>query len=97
MRNTFSSTATMQIGLMSNLSLNEQYLVDKDGRRVGVVLSIQAYQQLLNRLEELEAFRSAREEINIVDQLLAEARQSEPEESLPTFRRRQGPGGMVVI
>ncbi len=85
------------IGLMSNLTLNEQYLVDKDGRRVGVVLSVQAYQQLLNRLEELEAFRSAREEINIVDQLLTEARQAEPEESLPTFRRRQGPGGMVVI
>ena len=82
---------------MSNLSLNEQYLVDKDGRRVGVVLSIQAYQQLLNRLEELEAFQSAREEINIVDQLLAEAKQAEPEDSLPTFRRRQGPGGMVVI
>ena len=97
MRNTISSTATTQIGLMSNLSLNEQYLVDKDGRRVGVVLSIQAYQQLLNRLEELEAFQSTREEINIVDQLLAEAKQAETEDSLPTFRRRQGPGGMVVI
>jgi hypothetical protein len=97
MRNSLSSTAETQIGLMSNLPLNEQYLVDKDGRRVGVVLSIQAYQQLLNRLEELEAFRAAREEINIVDQLLAEARQTEPEETLPTFRRRQGPGGMVVI
>jgi PHD/YefM family antitoxin component YafN of YafNO toxin-antitoxin module len=82
---------------MSNLSLNEQYLVDKDGRRVGVVLTLQAYQKLMDRLDELEAFQSAREEINIVDQLLAEARQGEPEESLPTFRRRQGPGGMVVI
>ena len=82
---------------MNNLSLNEQYLVDKDGRRVGVVLTLQAYQKLMDRLEELEAFQSAREEINIVDQLLAEARQGEPEESLPTFRRRQGPGGMVVI
>ena len=82
---------------MSNLTLNEQYLVDKDGRRVGVVLSMQAYQQLLNRLEELESFQSAREEINIVDQLLAEAKQAEPEDSMPTFRRRQGPGGMVVI
>jgi len=82
---------------MSNLSLNEQYLVDKDGRRVGVVLTMQAYQQLLNRLEELEAFQSSREEINIVDQLLAEAKGAEAEDSLPTFRRRQGPGGMVVI
>lgn len=77
--------------------MNEQYLVDKEGRRVGVVLSVQAYQALLNRLQELEAFQSAREEINIVDQLLAEAKQAEPEEGLPSFRRRQGPGGMVVI
>ena len=82
---------------MNNIASNEQYLVDKDGRRIGVVLSMQAYQTLLKRLEELEAFQSAREEINIVDQLLAEAKQGEPEESLPTFRRRQGPGGMIVI
>jgi hypothetical protein len=82
---------------MSNLSLNEQYLVDKDGHRVGVVLSMPAYQSLLRRLEELEAFQSAREEINIVDQLLAEAQQGGAEESLPSFRRRQGPGGMIVI
>ncbi|NLN69847.1 MAG: hypothetical protein GX142_03550 [Chloroflexi bacterium] len=82
---------------MKNLALNEQYLVDKDGRRVAVVLSIEAYQAMIKRLEELEAFQSAREEINIVDQLLAEAKQGEAEENLPTFRRRQGPGGMIVI
>lgn len=82
---------------MSNLSLNEQYLVDKDGHRVGVVLSLQAYQSLMKRLDELEAFQSAREEINIVDQLLAEAKLGGAEESLPSFRRRQGPGGMIVI
>jgi hypothetical protein len=82
---------------MSDLPLNEQYLVDKDGRRVGVVLPIQAYQALLARLAELETFKSSREEINIVDQLLAEAKLEQPAESLPTFRRRQGPGGMIVI
>lgn len=82
---------------MNNFSLNEQYLVDKEGRRVGVVLTVQAYQSLMRRLEELEAYQSAREEINIVDQLLAEAKQGETEESLPTFRRRQGPRGMIVI
>lgn len=82
---------------MTNFSLNEQYLVDKDGRRVGVVLTIQDYQRLLRRLEELEAYQSAREEINIVDQLLAEAKQGDTEEILPTFRRRSGPGGMIVI
>lgn len=77
--------------------MNEKYWVDKDGRRIGVVLSMQAYQDLIKRLEELEAFQSAREEINIVDQLLAQAQQGEQEENLPTFRRRQGPGGMIVI
>ena len=82
---------------MTNFSLNEQYLVDKDGRRVGVVLTIQDYQRLLRRLEELEAYQSAREEINIVDQLLAEAKQGDTEDTMPTFRRRSGPGGMIVI
>ncbi len=82
---------------MSNLSLNEQYLVDRDGRRVGVVLTMQDYHRLMRRLEELEAYQSAREEINIVDQLLAEAKQGDTEDSLPTFRRRSGPGGMIVI
>ena len=82
---------------MNNFALNEQYLVDKDGRRVGVVLTMQAYQALIRRMEELEAFQSAREEIDIVDQLLTQAKQGELEEELPTFRRRQGPGGMIVI
>ena len=82
---------------MSDLPLNEQYLVDKDGRRVGVVLPLQAYHTLLTRLEELEAFKSSREGINIVDQLLAEAKFEQPEESLPTFRRPQGPSGMIRI
>ena len=82
---------------MNNFALNEQYLVDKDGRRVGVVLTMQAYQGLIRRLEELEAFQSAREEIDIVDQLLSRAQQDDSEESLPAFRRRQGPGGMIVI
>jgi len=44
---------------MNNLSLNEKYLVDKEGRRVGVVLSMQEFQSLINRLEELESFKSA--------------------------------------
>jgi hypothetical protein len=62
---------------MNNISLNEQYLVDKDGRRVGVVLTIASLSSPDETLEELEAFQSAREEINIVDQLLAEAKQGE--------------------
>ena len=82
---------------MKNLKLNEKYLVDKDGRRVGVLLSLQEFRSLINRLEELESFKSAREEINIVDQLLSNGKREELEENLPTFRRRQGPGGMVVV
>jgi hypothetical protein len=82
---------------MNNLVLNEKYLVDKDGNRIGVVLSIQDYRTLINRIEELEAFKAAHEEINIVDQLLAEGSQQEKDESLPNFKRRQGPGGMVVV
>lgn len=82
---------------MNNLSLNEKYLVDKDGQRVGVFLSMQEYRTLINRLEELESFRAAREEINIVDQLLSEAKNEPMEDNFPTFKRRQGPGGMVVV
>ena len=82
---------------MNNLSLNEKYLVDKDGKRVGVFLSMQEYRTLINRLEELESFRAAREEINIVDQLLADAGRESQEDNIPTFKRRQGPGGSVVV
>ena len=82
---------------MNNLSLNEKYLVDKEGHRVGVLLSMQEFRALINRLEELESFKSAREEINIVDELLSERRRESNQENVPTFKRRQGPGGMVVV
>lgn len=36
-------------------SLQERYLVDEQGKRVGVVLDIKTYQQLLDKLEELES------------------------------------------
>ncbi|MEA3326509.1 MAG: hypothetical protein U9R53_04270 [Chloroflexota bacterium] len=82
---------------MSNLSLNEKYLVDKEGHRIGVILTMQEFRSLVNRLEELESFKAAREEINIVDQLLEEAREGTTQDILPTFKRRQGPGGMIVV
>ncbi len=82
---------------MNNLSLNEKYLVDKEGHRVGVLLSMQEFRALINRLEELESFKAAREEINIVDQLLSERNREANQEDIPTFKRRQGPGGMVVV
>ncbi|MFW5713760.1 MAG: hypothetical protein ACOCYU_03735 [Brevefilum sp.] len=82
---------------MNNISLNEKYLVDKEGRRVGVLLSLQEFQSLINRLGELESFKAAREEINIVDQLLSEKKRESIQENAPTFKRRQGPGGMIVV
>ena len=42
-------------------TLNERYLVDADGNRVGVVLDIETYQQMLERLEDLEDAEWARE------------------------------------
>ena len=36
----------------------EQYVVDKNGNRIGVILDIADYQQLLEELEELECIRA---------------------------------------
>jgi hypothetical protein len=36
----------------------ERFLVDEDGRRVGVVLDIVEYKKLLEDVEELEAIRA---------------------------------------
>lgn len=40
------------------LTLNERYIVDADGNRVGVLLDIAAYHKLLEELEELETLRA---------------------------------------
>jgi hypothetical protein len=36
-------------------SLQERYLTDDQGNRIGVLLDIATYQQLLDKLEELES------------------------------------------
>jgi len=36
----------------------EQYVVDKNGNRVSVVLDVQEYQRLLQDLEELDSIRA---------------------------------------
>lgn len=36
------------------IALNERFLVDADGTRVGVLLDMQTYEQLLEALEEFE-------------------------------------------
>ena len=41
---------------MSNL--NERFLVDEQGKRVGVVLEMKAYRKVLSALEELESIRA---------------------------------------
>ncbi len=38
--------------------LNERYLIDEKGKKVGVLLDIGEYQNLLKELEELESIRA---------------------------------------
>jgi len=40
------------------ITLKERFIVDENGQRVGVLLDIEAYRQLLEELEELEAIRA---------------------------------------
>lgn len=39
-------------------NLNEQFVVDKKGRRIGVVLNIAVYRKILDQLDELDAIRT---------------------------------------
>ena len=39
-------------------SIAKQYVVDEKGDRVGVLLSVEDYQKLLDELEELESLRA---------------------------------------
>jgi hypothetical protein len=38
--------------------LQERFIVDKNGKRIGVLLDIEDYHRLLEELEELEALRA---------------------------------------
>ncbi len=40
------------------VKLKEQFLVDKDGNRIGVLIGMDDYRQLLEQLEELDAIRA---------------------------------------
>ena len=40
------------------LTIKEQYLVDENDKRVGILLSIEDYQRILEELEELESIRA---------------------------------------
>jgi hypothetical protein len=41
------------------IEIKEQFVVDEQGRRVGVLLDIATYQMVLDALEELECIRAA--------------------------------------
>jgi hypothetical protein len=40
------------------MQLKEKYITDEQGNRVGVLLDIEQYQELLEQLEELEAIKA---------------------------------------
>ena len=40
------------------ITLKERFIVDENGQRVGVLLDIEDYRQLLEEVEELEAIRA---------------------------------------
>ena len=66
------------------VTLNERYLVDADGNRVGVVLDMETYRQLLDELEELESTRMYDEGIAVV----AEEGTMPLEEAIAEIERR---------
>ena len=43
---------------MSTIPSNPQYLTDGEGRRVGVLIGLDQYRQLLDALEEIESIRA---------------------------------------
>ncbi len=40
------------------ITFNENYVVDKQGNRIGVLLDIKEYHKILEELEELESIRA---------------------------------------
>lgn len=66
------------------LQLKERFIVDENGRRLGVLLDIEDYQRLLEELEELEAIRAydaakaSGDEVLPLEQALAEIEKDRP-------------------
>ena len=80
---------------MSGLGVKANFVVDEDGKRIGVLLSLSDYEYLEERLSELEAYQAAND-IEIVDTLLNQ-KDLGTFENLGTYRQRHRPGGMIVI
>jgi hypothetical protein len=66
------------------LQSKERFIVDENGRRIGVLLDIEDYQRLLEELEELEAIRAydaakaSGDEVLPLEQALAEIEKDRP-------------------
>jgi predicted DNA binding CopG/RHH family protein len=69
------------------MNLNERYLVDKQGNRLGVFLDMPNYQKLINRLENLESL-SANYEADLIENIDAKANLSELLESVIIKKER---------
>ena len=80
---------------MVDNGLKPNYVVDADGKRIGVLLSISDYEALNDRLKELEAYQ-ATNDIEIVDSLLR-GEENGSYQDLSNYRQRYRPGGMIVI
>ena len=63
------------------VSMQEQYLTDREGKRIGVVLNLEQFQRILEELEELEdiraydAAKASGDEVIPFDQAIAEIEQ----------------------
>jgi hypothetical protein len=77
---------TLQIGKIlvrryDAMVLHERFIVDENGKRIGVLLDIEDYHRLLEELEELEALRAydaakaSGEEVLPLEQALTEIEQ----------------------
>jgi hypothetical protein len=66
------------------LQSKERFIVDENGRRIGVLLDIADYQRLLEELEELDAMRAydaakaSGDEVLPLEQALAEIEKDRP-------------------
>ena len=64
------------------VTMQEQYLTDREGKRVGVVLDLEQFQRIIEELEELEDIRAydaamaSGDEVVPFDQAIAKIEQS---------------------
>jgi hypothetical protein len=52
------------------VSMNENFVVDKDGHKIGVFLDIKSYEHLVDELEELEDIRAFDEAKTVKDEAI---------------------------